>query len=154
MNENWLEISDDEIDVADIIHQIRARIAQREGSPLTEDPAAVAASLRRELGDEPGTESGDESTFGRRLRLRVQDTDIIPRNYVIDWRIPILGPIHSIVRRLINDEIRRFLFPSLDKQSRFNRQILRLVQELAEENRRLRQEVALLRGDSPFDDAD
>lgn len=139
MPDTWLEIDDGTVDVAAIMAQIRHRLAQRDGvsSP---PPAEIAADLRREMLGDPG----DDPAY-HLLRIRQRDADIVPRNYKIDHRIPILGPIHSVVRKLINDEIRRFLFPSLNKQARFNRQILAAMEKLAEENARLRAEVDALR---------
>jgi uncharacterized protein YaaN involved in tellurite resistance len=60
--------------------------------------------------------------------------------------MPILGPLHAVVRRLINAEIRRYLMPALEKQSSLNRQLLRLVAELVQENDRLRRRVDELSG--------
>jgi hypothetical protein len=80
------------------------------------------------------------------VTIRQRDGDIVPRYYAIEWRIPILGPIHAKVRRIINDEIRRYLMPSLRKQSTLNRQMLRALNDLGQENARLRQEIKGLRG--------
>ena len=89
----------------------------------------------------------------------LQDCDIVPANYVIDWRVPILGPIHAAVRRVIHAELRRFLLPALEKQSHLNRAVLLALAELCQENARLssdleqvRQELAQLRQDSEPDD--
>ncbi len=138
MTDNWLQIDDDTADVAAIMAQIRHQLAQRDGVS-TPPPAAIAAELRREMLGDPS----DDPSY-HLLRIRQRDADIVPRHYKIDHRIPILGPIHSVVRRLINDEIRRFLFPSLNKQSRFNRQILAAMEKLAAENAQLRSEIEAL----------
>jgi hypothetical protein len=82
----------------------------------------------------------------------LQDCDLVPARYEIDWRVPIIGPIHAAIRRLINAEIRRFLLPSLVKQSHLNRVVLRLLQELEQENVRLCQEMARLRHGQAQDD--
>ncbi len=126
--DNWLETSDENVNVEEIIRQIKERVASRCGTtpPDEEKPEAVAETLWKE-------------TIGDRV------WDIVPRYYVIDWRKPILGPIHAMVRRIINAEIRRYLFPSLVKQSRFNRQTQRALESLSQENVRLRQEVEELR---------
>lgn len=143
MNEDWLQISDDGINVNEIMQQIRERIARENNNTPdaeVEDPVAVADDLWREM---IGTT--DELFPNQPFPIRQQDCDIIPRHYVIDWRIPILGPAHAIVRRLINAEIRRYLLPTLEKQSRFNRKVRRTLQSLAQENRQLRQELEELR---------
>lgn len=139
MSEDWLEIPDEEIDVAEIMQKIRTRVAQRGDTVTTDtpDPVAVAEALRAEMIGEPT----DSSALGRHVSIRQNDGDIVPRHYVIDWRIPILGPIHAVVRRVINAEIRRYLSPSLKKQSHFNRKVLRALRALAEENVHLRRQI-------------
>jgi len=87
-----------------------------------------------------------ESASGNHISIRQRDCDIVPRYYVIDWRVPILGPIHALVRRIINAEIRRYLLPALEKQSQLNRQMLRILEDLVKENGCLRREIEELRG--------
>ena len=143
MGEDWIEIPDECIDAAEVMGQVRARIARRgstSSSEGPEDPAAVAEALRQEIiGDTAGPDSGDV------VPVRLRDCDVVPRRYVIDWRTPILGPIHALVRRIINTEVRRYVLPSLEKQSHLNRQMLRIVDRLVEENARLRREIEELR---------
>lgn len=138
-SDDLIEIRDPEIEVAEIMRKIRRRVAQREGVASSEEmePAAVAESLRAEMIGEPM----DRSALGKHVSIRQSDCDIVPRHYVIDWRIPILGPIHAVVRRVINAEIRRYLMRSLKKQSHFNRKVLRALRSLAKENAQLRQQV-------------
>jgi hypothetical protein len=139
MNDDWLETSDENINVKEIMRQIRERVASRSGTtpPVEENPEAAAEALWKEM---IGNGEGGLA-LGQHVSIRQHDCDIVPRYYVIDWRIPILGPIHAVVRRIINAEIRRYLFPSLEKQSRFNRQALRALESLSQENVRLRQEI-------------
>lgn len=139
MNSNWLEIpGEDIVNVQEIMQQIRQRIAVREGNvPYEEagDPTKMVDTLWEEV-------------IGDRMALSLpglRACDIVPRGYVIEWRVPILGPIHAIVRRIINAEIRRYLLPSLEKQSTFNREMRHLLKDLIRENTRLRQEVEELR---------
>jgi hypothetical protein len=73
------------------------------------------------------------------------DCDLVPRNYTIDWRTPIMGPIHAAIRRIVNAEIRRYLLPALEKQSFLNRKVLQTLDELARENQALARENACLR---------
>jgi hypothetical protein len=145
MSDDWLELPDGEIDVAEIMQKIRMRVAEREGAVGSEasDVAALAETLRAEMIGEPV----DSSALGRHVSIRQNECDIVPRHYVIDWRIPILGPIHAVVRRVINAEIQRYLSPSLRKQSHFNRKVLRALKALAEENAHLRQQVEELRNE-------
>lgn len=145
MSDNWLEIRDERIDATEIMGQVRERMASRGGASSgvgDKSPVAVSEALWQEMiGDAAGG-----SSFGNHLPAKLRDCDIVPRQYVIDWRIPILGPIHAFVRRFINAEIRRYLLSSLEKQSHLNRQMLRILAELGEENRRLRQEIVKLQG--------
>ncbi len=143
MSDEWLEIADGEIDVAEIMRKIRARVARREGAETSEGvgPTTVAAELWCDMIGEPM----DGSALGKHVAIRQSDCDIVPRHYVIDWRIPILGPIHAVVRRVINAEINRYLSRSLQKQSHYNRKILRALRALAEENARLSRQIEELR---------
>lgn len=137
-------IHDDQIDVEGIMQQIRANIARRKGQSKV-DPVAISQELWEST-------IGDTARFQQQIggiSLSHYDCDIVPRNYVIDWRVPILGPINSIVRRVINTEIRRYLDVSLSKQTRFNQNVLRALRYLAQENQRLRQEIEEIRSSHP-----
>jgi hypothetical protein len=148
MADDLIEIHDDEIDVQDIMRQIRANIARRKGEPVEEtelDPVA----LSRELWE---SAIGETARFQQQIDnipLTHHDCDIVPRNYVIDWYIPILGPIHSLVRRVINAEVRRYLDASLNKQTRFNENVFRALRYLAQENYNLKRELEELRASPP-----
>jgi hypothetical protein len=140
-------IQDDQIDVEEIMQQIRANIARRKGQP--EQPEIDPVAVSQEAWE---STIGDITRFQQQLGggpLTHHDCDIVPRDYVIDWRIPILGPIHSIVRRVINTEVRRYLDVSLSKQTRFNENVLRALRYLAQENRRLGQEIEEIRAFHP-----
>jgi len=146
MSESWLEIEDKELDAGEIQRRIEARLARRGAEDLRACPG-----LREALGQADSAapaEVDPADTVSRWLR----DCDLLPARYEIDWRVPIVGPIHAAVRRLINAEIRRFLLPSLVKQSHLNRAVLRLLRALEQENARLRQEVARLRCRQEGDD--
>lgn len=146
MSDDWLDISDDNIDVEEIMQKIRERTTHHTGVLPSDDsdrPEMVAEALWAEMIEEPI----ESSTFVKGIQIRQRDCDIVPRYYVIDWRIPILGPIHAVVRRLINAEICRYLLPSLKKQSSFNLKVRRALKELAQENTRLRQEIEKLQQD-------
>lgn len=137
MADYWLEIpGENNVNVQEIMRHIRQRIAAREGEEageFAEEPASVAASLWEEI-------IGEQSGIGI-FPLGPRECDIVPRGYTIEWRVPILGPLHAIVRRIINAEIRRYLLPSLEKQSAFNRKVRRILRDLIQENARLRQEI-------------
>lgn len=144
MTDDLIVIHDDRIDVEEIMQQIRANIARRKGQPIEPeiDPAIVSQDLWKR------TISDDTTRFQQQIggvSLSRYDCDIVPHDYVIDWRIPILGPINSIVRRIINTEVRRYLDISLSKQTRFNENVLRALRYLAQENQHLRQEIKEMR---------
>ncbi|MDH7474361.1 MAG: hypothetical protein QHJ74_10215 [Anaerolineae bacterium] len=140
MADNWLEIPGENVNVQDIMRQIRRHIAAREGEKagsVEEEPTSIAASLWGEM-------IGGQSSPGV-FPLSQQECDIVPRGYAIEWRVPLLGPIHAVVRRIINAEIRRYLLPALEKQSTFNRKVRQILKDLIRENALLRQEVKELR---------
>lgn len=140
MSEEWLDIPDERLEAHRIMRQIRARLADRGAISFDtgdEKPEAIAASLWQAMIENGVDDEG--------VPIQRHDCDIVPRNYVIDWRIPILGPIHAVIRRIINAEVRRYVSSSLEKQSYLNRQMLRALQDLVEENKRLRQEIKALR---------
>ena len=154
MGESWLEIPDEQLDAQEIERRIQERMAQRTGGEAGE------RALDR---DQDGVLPGSTPPVGESARNMVsrwlRDCDIVPANYVIDWRVPILGPIHTAIRRVIHAEMRRFLLPALEKQSHLNRAVLQALAELLQENARLssdleqvRQELAQLRqGQEPDD---
>lgn len=142
MGDDWLEIGDGDIDVEKIMQQIRERIAGRERLAQESDPKHIADDLWRQMIGSPT----DDTLYGRLASIRPRDCDMVPRQYSIDWRVPILGPIHARIRKIINDEIRRFLMPSLEKQSSLNRRLLQILKELAQENARLRDQVETFSG--------
>ena len=146
MSDDWIEISDENINVEEIMQKIRERTACHASVSSPDDsdkPEMAAEALWAEMIQDPI----NASTFLKGFQIHQRDCDIVPRYYVIDWRIPILGPIHAVIRRLINAEVRRYLLPSLKKQSSFNLRVRRALKELAQENTRLRQEIEKLQQD-------
>jgi len=144
MPEHWLEISDEAIDERRIEKRVEARhgtsqdaCAPSDDSGADKDPVTVASALWAEM-----IGAGDLSSAEG---LLAPDCDIVPRRYVIDWQTPIIGRIYAFVRRIINAEIRRYLMPSLEKQTLLNQRLVDALHALAKENDRLRQEIAALR---------
>jgi hypothetical protein len=145
MGEGWLEIADGEIDAGEVEARVRERMAGRRSEGVME-PEALLALAERLWEEEIGAREGDVAVGGR-VRFWEKDCDVVPRDYTIEWRYPIVGPIHALVRRIIDNEIRCYLLPSLERQSRYNRHVLRALEELAQENVRLRQQIEELRAD-------
>lgn len=141
MSDDWLEISDERVNAQDIARRVEERAAGRGDANLAPPgaPELAARSLWKEM--QSNAEGGSAA---QDIPIQPHDCDIAPRQYVIDWRTPILGPIHAAIRRIINAEIRRYLGPALEKQSYLNRQMSRAVQDLRRENARLRQKIEAL----------
>ncbi|RMF02569.1 MAG: hypothetical protein D6768_07970 [Chloroflexi bacterium] len=143
MSEQWFEITSPNITVQDIENKISRKLAAPNRPPALvngQSPETIAASLWAEMiGPAPA-----DAVESQVWPLHLRDCDVVPRSYVIDWQIPILGPLNALVRRIINAELRRYLLPALEKQSYLNRQLLRALADLREENNRLRQEIERL----------
>ena len=153
MSESWLEIPDPEVDedavAAEVQHRREERgqagVGSRSGlggaDEEVPDPVEVAESLYRER-------------FGRSredpvvddLAALMQDCGVVPENYAIDWRGPVVGRVHALVRQVINAEIRRYLLPMLEKQGYLNRRMLEALARLEEENAELRRALRRLSG--------
>ncbi len=132
----WFRIEDERVDVEAVMEEVRRRLALRQAREQVnggEDPEALAQRLYREM-----VVDRDGSGFDD------QDCEILPNDYVIDWYIPILGPIHALVRRVINAEVRRYLEAGLIRQSRLNRKVLLELRALKRENQALRDRIAVL----------
>lgn len=137
MSESWLEIGDTELDAREIQRRVEERMAGRDGGQVCPDMGADWART--------GAGARDRDDLEGAVSRWLRDCDLVPARYQIDWRVPIIGPIHAAIRRVILAEIRRYLLPSLVKQSHLNRAVLRLLRQLDQENARLRQEVEELR---------
>jgi hypothetical protein len=149
MPDELIIIQDDQIDVQDIMRQIRANIARRTGVAPEVDPVAVSDELWI------NTIGGAETRGAlEQIPLTRHDCDIVPHSYVIDWRNPVLGPPHAMVRRVINAEVRRYVDASLARQTRFNETVLHTLRQLVQENAALRHELDQLRTQQPEESAD
>jgi hypothetical protein len=138
MSESWLEIGDEKLDAREVERRVEERLARREAGTVHARPEFDVGQGR------PRADLQASDARSEILARWEQDCDLVPAHYEIDWRVPVIGRIHAAVRRVINAEIRRFLFPSLVKQSHLNRAVLRLLRDLEDENAQLRQELAQL----------
>lgn len=145
MSESWLETRDPELDGSEIERRIEERMAQRVGTNVDAACEDVPDLQIRARVDTSATNLPSLEAPEDRVSRWLQECDIVPENYVIDWRVPIIGPIHAAIRRVIHAEIRRFVLPALVKQSHLNRAVLQTLSELCQENARLREELAELR---------
>jgi hypothetical protein len=144
VSDDWLEIPDEDINVAEIMRNVRERIERRSGEvgPAQLEPSSVADALWKEMVDDGDGVPGEEGAAA----IRQLDCDVVPRHYRIEWRLPIVGPVHAVVRKLINAEIRRYLMPSLERQSTLNRKVRRKLRQVEKENADLRRQIDELRG--------
>jgi hypothetical protein len=147
------EIVDDQIDAVVLADRVRARLnnSDKAGAAAAMSEAQnIAVELRQQLIDRPET----SYRLNPELLLHERDADIVPRTYRIAWQMPILGPINALLRRFIHNEIQRFLGLALERQSFLNRQLLKTVAALVEENQRLRQEIERLHAQQLSTDRD
>jgi hypothetical protein len=133
MTESWLEVGDEALDADEIRRRVEERMAAR-----PPDKESVGCEDLEPVPDAP-------DSAGDAISRWLQDCDIVPAHYEIDWRVPVVGRIHAAIRRLIHAEVRRFVLPALQKQSHLNRAMLQALGELGKENARLRREVEALR---------
>jgi hypothetical protein len=155
VNADWLEIKQSDVDAREVARRVRERLSRRDLSREGEDPVTVARMLWEEAVGPAvdGAPADGAPAEGRPIGVAsadwismwLNDCDLVPRNYTIDWRTPILGPIHATIRRIVNAEIRRYLMPALEKQSFLNRKVLQTLDDLARQNQGLARENARLR---------
>jgi hypothetical protein len=161
---DWLEIAQGDVDAQEVARRVRERLSRRDLSPQQgEDPVTVARTLWEErigpradganVEGAPAADRPVDAASADWIAIWQDECDLVPRNYTIDWRMPILGPIHAAIRRVVNAEIRRYLMSALEKQSFLNRKVLQMLddlarqnQDLARENARLREEIERLQG--------
>jgi len=140
VKENWIEVADAEAE--QLVRRIKDNLTRRGAEQLAagEDPLAIAQAVRQAWFGE----RADVPTAKDLASLVAADCDIVPRDYAITWRTPVLGPLHALFRRIIHAEMRRYLLRSLERQSYLNSVFLGALCELAHENQWLRQEIQRL----------
>ena len=141
MSESWLEIGDPDLDAQEIERRIEARMAQRDVGDSLVAGDDVELDFGGKGGDWPDPETLSDEAACDRISRWLQDCGVVPANYVIDWRVPIIGRIHAAVRRVIHAETRRSVYPVLDKQSHLNRAVLSVLLELCQDNARLHRDL-------------
>jgi hypothetical protein len=151
MNESWLEIRDPDLDAQEIERRIGERMARRGTVASVAACEDVEQYPGGQVAESPEAVLPTQEAACDAVARWLQECDIVPDNYVVDWRVPIIGPIHAAIRRVIHAEVRRFLLSALIKQSHLNRALLQAVSQLCEENARLRKELTELRQDRERD---
>jgi SAM-dependent methyltransferase len=67
-------------------------------------------------------------------RFTVEECEILPADYRIDWRHPIVGQAHATLRRQINAEVRRYVDAPLARQTRLNYRLTELLQTIVRDH--------------------
>lgn len=143
MENNWFEFAFEGVDAEDIDRRVQRNLAGYAVAEEDADPTHILEALKDSVIGRPIVLPGLEQQF----EFRERDCDIVPHSYSVGWRTPVLGPIYAFLRRFIDAEVRRYLFPSLQKQSVFNSRLLRVLQASCQENAKLREELAQLRAE-------
>ena len=142
MTDDWLGPTEG-IDTDALADEVEKRLRDRRTIGAADDSRLDSAIVAQELRQTMlPTSAPDATPIGApsgAILLTEADCDIVPRDYVIDWQHPLLGPINARVRQVINAEIRRYLTTTLEQQSFVNRQLLQSIQQLQVENAELRQ---------------
>ncbi len=140
MTKKWLGVTKS-VDADEIMHTIEERIERRKvAEPMDDseqDAALIAAQLRNTMLPVSASDVASIATSSDAILLTEEDCDIVPRDYVIDWQHPLLGPLNARVRQVINAEVRRYLSATLEQQSFVNRQLLQAIRQLKAENAEL-----------------
>jgi len=128
IDREWLEIRNEYIDGQALIDEIEHRLKTRQSTDAAELAEIVRGVRERVIGLPlfKFTWEGESFSFWE------NDCDIVPHYYVIDWRMPILGPINAFIRRLIHAEVKRYLLPALTKQTHFNRQVVQVLDKIVQ----------------------
>ena len=139
---DWLEVLDPTLNADDIMQQVHDRLQTRALRCQKTDAEDQSRALWEKHVGRAAAQLLSAPTLP-------ETGNITPANYLIRWRTPILGPIHGLIRRLINSEVRRYVDASLQKQSRINEQYRENILLLMQENQRLRAEIEALKQREP-----
>jgi SAM-dependent methyltransferase len=115
------EIKDDNIDVQDIMRQIRKNIEGRksQGAYTKEDEALVNTPCIIDY-----TKQRDAKDIQDLI-----DNSSLDYDYSITSHRKIFGPIIVKGRQLVNGEVKRYVDPRLMKQSFFNKKLISIIEE-------------------------
>jgi SAM-dependent methyltransferase len=84
------------------------------------------------------------------VAFTLDECDLLPPDYRIDWRYPVVGPAHAALRRQVNAEVRRYVDPALARQTRLNYRLTELVQRIVRDRgvevQRLRDQLGSVGG--------
>jgi len=123
MDENTIEIRNDEINVEDIMAQIRENISRRRAAgELPPDPDSIIGSPSKKC-------LASESNHGiqRDLLYINSNWDINNNSYFISSHHPYFGKFLVRGRQLVHGEVRRYIDPMVFRQTEFNASIARMI---------------------------
>jgi SAM-dependent methyltransferase len=123
MDENTIEIRNDEINVEDIMAQIRENISRRRAAgELPPDPDSIIGSPSKNC-------FASESNHGiqRDLLYINSNWDIHNNSYFISSHHPYFGKFLVRGRQLVHGEVRRYIDPMVFRQTEFNASIARMI---------------------------
>ncbi len=130
-----IEIRDKEIDVKKIMKKIRDNIRRR----------------REERGEVDVEDLEREAYAGDSSYNTQSDIDSINANWNIEnktYRInshrKILGPFFITGRKLVHEEVRRYVDPIFWKQNEFNARTVRILNHLSKELQKLKRQVRII----------
>ena len=116
------EIKDDQINVEEIMEEIRENIRRRKEAgvyPPEPDSSVI-----------PQTPAGSDSDLARDLAYLSGNWDIQNNSYFISSHRPIAGKVLVKGREIVHSEVRRYVDPVIWKQAEFNRAAGRALEEM------------------------
>lgn len=117
------EIKDDDVNVLEIMKQIRENIRKRDHKNVTNSCHDLQSSTN-------GFSSNNSQIDNELDNLKMY-CDINNDTYTIDSHRPVIGNGLVKGRRLVNDEVRRYVDPMIFKQSNFNNNVLKIFIEIS-----------------------
>lgn len=125
-------------------HDIREAAARRRAQgelPPDEDLELLQAELWVEVEESSLTSSlpvAETADFDRPMppdvSFTLEECEVLPANYQVDWHRPVVGQAHAAVRRQINAEVRRYVDPALARQTRLNYRLTELLQRIVRDH--------------------
>lgn len=138
MNDHTIEIRDDEINVVTIMEKIRENIRRRQAAgelPPDPDPVNATTSKNYNAGE-------SDDAIQRDLLYINSNWDIHNNSYFISSHHPHIGKFLVKGRQLVHGEVRRYVDPVADKQSRLNKSTVRLLHSLAHEIEKIEETIS------------
>jgi O-antigen chain-terminating methyltransferase len=123
MDDNTIEIRDDEINVEEIMENIRKNIQKRQAAgelPPNPDSINASPSMNCHAGESDDTNQRDLYSIN-------SNWDIRNTSYSISSHRPSIGKFLVKGRQLVHSEVRRYVDPMIFRQTEFNSSIVRII---------------------------